>query len=100
MKATILIVDDEKHTREGLRASLEESFDVYTAADLRGAMSVMSVLESDTIDLIVTDLRLGAEDGMELIDRALKLPDHPICIMMTAYPAVDTAVEAMKRRGV
>jgi len=94
MKATILIVDDEKHSREGLRASLEGDFDVYTAADAAGALSV---LEADEIDLLVTDLRLGGEDGMKLIDRALQMPHPPICIMITAYGSVDTAVEAMKR---
>jgi DNA-binding NtrC family response regulator len=93
MSPTILIVDDEKHTREGLRAALEDRFDVYVAGDIPGALSV---LENDTIDLMVTDLRLGAEDGMQLIDRALRLPHPPICIMMTAYGSVDAAVDAMK----
>jgi DNA-binding NtrC family response regulator len=93
MRPTILIVDDEKHTREGLRTSLEESFDVYIAADLQGALNV---LESDAVDLMVTDLRLGGDDGMKLIDKVLALPHPPICIMMTAYGSVDTAVEAMK----
>jgi DNA-binding NtrC family response regulator len=93
MSPTILIVDDEKHTREGLRAALQDRFDVYVAGDIPGAMSV---LENDTVDLMVTDLRIGAEDGMQLIDRALRLPHPPICIMMTAYGSVDTAVEAMK----
>jgi two-component system response regulator AtoC len=93
MSPTILIVDDERHTREGLRTALEDRFDVYVAGDIPGAISV---LENDTIDLMVTDLRLGAEDGMQLIDRALRLPHPPICIMMTAYGSVDTAVEAMK----
>src|ERR1043166_391093 len=93
MTATILIVDDEKHTREGLRASLENEFDVYVAADIAGALSV---LENENVDLMVTDLRLGAEDGMKLIDRALAMPHPPICIMMTAYGSVDTSVEARK----
>ena len=55
------------------------------------------VLEREQIDVLLTDLRLGGEDGMDLIERALKLPHPPICIMMTAYGSVDTAVEAMKR---
>src|SRR6059058_1284652 len=59
--------------------------------------SVMNVLEREHVDLVLTDLRLGGEDGMQLIDRALKMPQPPICIMMTAYGSVDTAVEAMKR---
>jgi two-component system response regulator AtoC len=91
---TILIVDDEKNTREGLRLSLEDEFDIYIAADIRGAMDV---LQNETVDVLVTDLRLGADDGMELIDMALGIAASPICIMMTAYGSVDTAVEAMKR---
>ena len=94
MQPTILIVDDEKHTREGLRASLEDSFDVYIAADIAGALSV---LDSEHVDLLLTDLRLGGEDGMALIEKALARPHPPVVIMMTAYGGVDTAVEAMKR---
>src|SRR5438045_908393 len=90
----ILIVDDEKHTRDGLRRLLENDYDVYVAGDIASAMNV---LEREHVDLVLTDLRLGGEDGMQLIDRALKMPQPPICIMMTAYGSVDTAVEAMKR---
>ena len=91
---TILIVDDEKNTREGLRLSLEEDFDVYVSANIKGANDV---LQNETVDVLVTDLKLGANDGMDLIESALTMPNSPICIMMTAYGSVDTAVEAMKR---
>src|SRR5256885_1444619 len=91
---TVLIVDDEKHTRDGLRRLLENDYDVYVAADIAGAMDV---LEREQVDVLLTDLRLGNEDGMVLIDRALKMSRPPICIMMTAYGSVDVAVEAMKR---
>src|SRR5438552_10526329 len=94
LQPTILIVDDEKHTRDGLRRLLENEYDVYVAADIAGAIDV---LEREQIDILLTDLRLGNEDGMTLIDRALKMPHPPICIMMTAYGSVDIAVEAMKR---
>ena len=94
MQPTILIVDDEKHTRDGLRRLLEDEYDVYIASDIAGAMDV---LERDQIDVLLTDLRLAGDDGMQLIERALKRPHPPICIMMTAYGSVDTAVEAMKR---
>ncbi len=94
LQPTILIVDDEKHTRDGLRRLLEDDYDTYVAEDIRGAMDV---LEREPIDVLLTDLRLGGDDGMLLIERALKLPHPPISIMMTAYGSVDTAVEAMKR---
>ncbi len=94
LQATVLVVDDEKHTRDGLRRLLENDYDVYVAADIAGAMDV---LEREQVDVLLTDLRLGSEDGMVLIDRALKMSRPPICIMMTAYGSVDVAVEAMKR---
>jgi DNA-binding NtrC family response regulator len=94
MQPTILIVDDEKHTREGLRASLEDSFDVYIAASLSEARAV---LDREHVDLVLTDLRLGGEDGMAFIDELLQRPHPPVVIMMTAYGSVDAAVEAMRR---
>src|SRR5438876_4546711 len=96
LQPTILIVDDEKHTRDGLRRLLEDEYDVYVAADIAGAKDV---LEREQIDLLLTDLRLGSEDGMALIDRALKIPPSPNCMMMTACGSVDVAVEAMQRGG-
>ena len=94
IQPNVLIVDDEKHTRDGLRQLLENEYDVYVAADISGAINV---LEREQIDVLLTDLRLGGEDGMTLIDRTLKMPRAPVCIMMTAYGSVDVAVEAMKR---
>ncbi|HET6410072.1 MAG TPA: sigma-54 dependent transcriptional regulator, partial [Chthoniobacteraceae bacterium] len=94
MQPTLLIVDDEKHTREGLRTSLEDSFDVYIAASLSEARAV---LDREHVDLVLTDLRLGGEDGMAFIDELLQRPKPPVVIMMTAYGSVDAAVEAMRR---
>ena len=92
--ATLLIVDDEKSTREGLRMALEDTFDCYIAADIQEAMVL---LKSEPIDLLLTDLRLAGESGMDLLDQTLTLPHPPVAIMMTAYGSVDTAVEAMRR---
>jgi two-component system, NtrC family, response regulator AtoC len=94
MRGTILIVDDEKPTREGLRQSLEDEFDVYTAGNVDEALNALS---TDHIDLVLTDLRLGGEDGMALIEKILQRPRPPICMLMTAYGSIATAVEAMKR---
>ncbi|MBU6182930.1 MAG: sigma-54 dependent transcriptional regulator [Verrucomicrobia bacterium] len=93
MQPTLLIVDDEKNTRDGLRNALDGEFEVYVAGDIDGALSTM---DGVPVDVLLTDLRLGGEDGMALIERARKRTNPPICIMMTAYGSVDTAVEAMK----
>jgi two-component system response regulator AtoC len=94
MRGTILIVDDEKPTREGLRRSLEDDFDVRTASNVDEALKVLG---TEHIDLVLTDLRLGGDDGMALIEQILQRPRPPICMLMTAYGSIATAVEAMKR---
>ncbi len=94
MQGTILIVDDEKHTRDGLRRSLEDDFDVYTASN---ADEALKLIAADRIDLVLTDLRLGGEDGLSLIAKILQSPRPPICMLMTAYGSIATAVDAMKR---
>jgi DNA-binding NtrC family response regulator len=93
-KPTLLIVDDEKTTREGLRAALEERYDVYVAEDARTAMNL---LETENFDVMLADFRLPGEDGMKLIARAKSLTKPPICILMTAYGSEELAVDAMKR---
>ena len=76
LKPTLLIVDDEKHTRDGLRAALEERYEVFLAED---AVSAMALLESESFDVLLTDFRLPNEDGMKLITRARSLPRPPVC---------------------
>jgi two-component system, NtrC family, response regulator AtoC len=92
-KPMLLIVDDEKPTREGLRAALEDRYDVYVAED---AATAMELLERDDFQVLLTDFRLPHEDGMKLIARAKSLPRPPVCILMTAYGSEELAVEAMK----
>ena len=94
MPATLLIVDDEKHTREGLMLALEDEYDVYLASDADEAFRLM---ESEPFEVILTDLRMAGKSGMKVIDKAISLPRRPIVIMMTAYGNVETAVEAIKR---
>jgi DNA-binding NtrC family response regulator len=93
-KPTLLIVDDEKPTREGLRAALEERFEVYLAED---AATAMALLEKEHFAVMLTDFRLPKEDGMRLITRAKSLSRAPVCILMTAYGSEELAVDAMKQ---
>src|SRR5882762_6849711 len=93
-KPMLLIVDDEKPTREGLRAALEDRYDVYVAED---AASAMELLERDSFQVLLTDFRLPNDDGMKLIARAKSLAKPPVCILMTADGSEELAVDAMKR---
>ncbi|NBT89544.1 MAG: sigma-54-dependent Fis family transcriptional regulator [Verrucomicrobia bacterium] len=93
-KPNLLIVDDEKNTREALRRVLEDPFETFTAADLGAAEKI---LETEKMDAVLTDLRLGHESGLSVLERCLKLPHRPPCVVMTAYGSVESAVEAMRK---
>ena len=94
MPATLLIVDDEKNTREGLARVLEDDYDVFLASSADEAFNLM---EAQAYDVVLTDLRMAGKSGLKVIDRCLEQATPPICIMMTAYGNVETAVEAMRR---
>lgn len=94
MMNRMLIVDDEKHAREGLMAAFEDDFEVSVARD---AEEAFRLLDADEFELVLTDLRMAGKSGLSVIDRAVKMAYHPVVIMMTAYGNVETAVEAMKR---
>ncbi len=89
----ILIVDDERNTREGLQRALADRYEVLLADD---AAKATAILESRAVDVLLTDLRMPGEDGMKLLRRAMTLPAAPVCILMTAYGSIENAVEAMK----
>jgi two-component system, NtrC family, response regulator AtoC len=97
MVPTVLIVDDEKHTREGLQQALEENYDVSVAAS---ADEAFNLLDAQEFDVVVTDLRMPGKNGLKIIDKALTLGNRPAVLMMTAYGSIDIAVEAMKRGAV
>ena len=91
---SVLIVDDEKHTRDGLAAVLSDDYDVLAATNADEAIKLM---DAENFDAVITDLRMSGKSGLSVIDKAISLPSKPVCIMLTAYGNVETAVEAMKR---
>lgn len=97
MVPSVLIVDDEKHTREGLQQALEDSYDVSVAANADEASNLMEV---QSFDVVLTDLRMPGKSGLKVIDKALAQANRPAVLMMTAYGNIETAVEAMKRGAV
>ncbi len=90
---TILIVDDERNTREGLERALRDRYEILLADDKAKAQQV---LESNSVDVLLTDLKMPGADGMKLLRRAVSLTNPPVCIMMTAYGSIENAVEAMQ----
>jgi DNA-binding NtrC family response regulator len=56
-----------------------------------------NILKSDSMDVVLTDLRIGSESGLDVIQLAQKQSPPPPCIVMTAYGSVESAVEAMRQ---
>lgn len=90
---SILVVDDEKHTRDGLVAALSDNYDVASAANADEAFRLM---EAQNFDAIITDLRMSGKSGLNVVEDAVKRPNKPASIIMTAYGNIEVAVEAMK----
>mgnify|MGYP001766892840 CR=1 FL=1 len=93
-RATILIVDDEKNTRDGLARALR---DEYAVAVAENGQRALEWLETRHADVVLSDLRMPGMDGMALLTRLLGRDPKPVLILLTAYGNIETAVEAMKR---
>jgi two-component system response regulator AtoC len=93
MKPNILIVDDERNTREGLARALRRQYTVHLA---ESGMAALKLLEETPVDAVLTDLRMPGMDGLTLVRRILAREPQPVCILLTAYGNVETAVEAIK----
>ena len=94
MKPSILIVDDEKDTRELMARALGADYRVTTAAD---ADLAVKALEADpSIVLMLSDVRMPGADGLQLLKAAKKMRPNLACILLTAFGTVDQAVAAMK----
>jgi len=90
----ILIVDDEARILLLLQSLLKANgYEAYTAKD---GMQALDILKRETLDLVISDLRMSPMDGMTLFREIKALsPAMPI-ILLTAYASVETAIEAMK----
>lgn len=88
----ILIIDDEKIIRDNTRIAVEaEDHYVETAHDLASARLR---LKEEKFDLIFLDLRLGEENGLELLEEITEKDSSQVVVIFTAYASVETAVEA------
>jgi len=90
----ILVVDDEANARTALAELLrDEQFDVETAGD---AFKALGKLEAFAPHIVITDLKMPGMDGIELVTKLRAMDDPPAVIVMTAFGAVDTAINAMR----
>jgi len=90
----VLVVDDERSMQEFLEIFLRrEGYDVQTASDVDTAIAQ---LESDDIDLIITDMQMPGKTGLDLILEAREVAPEAIVIVITAFGTTDSAISAIK----
>lgn len=93
-KPVLLIVDDDRNTRVGLEKAFRGKYDVLLA---ESGETALRILGESTVDILLSDLRMPGMNGMALLQRALARTPQPVCVLMTAYGTIETAVEAMRR---
>lgn len=95
MKHTILIADDEKNTREGLRWALErKDLAILLAANGEEARDLV---RSKPIDILITDLKMPKLDGMTLLGIVKQESPTTEVVVLTGHGTVESAVDAMKQ---
>jgi two-component system, NtrC family, response regulator AlgB len=88
----ILIVDDEKSIRLTTSLALEAEGHYVESAD-NGATALTRIKEED-FDLVFLDLRLGDENGMDVLTKIVSLTPQPLVVIFTAHASIPTAVQA------
>ena len=91
----VLIVDDEPSIRRTTRIAVESSG--HAASEAPNAAKALKAADAEGFDAVFLDLKLGADDGLEVLGRLMKLRPAPAVILFTAYANIATAVEAMRR---
>ncbi len=93
MSATLLIVDDDKLTRDTLASNFTATYQVITASD--GHMA-LEVLNRKHVDLVLSDMTMPGMDGIGLLEAINTLADKPTLIFITGNATLETAVKAIK----
>jgi two-component system, NtrC family, response regulator HydG len=94
-KPSVLLVDDEKEMAEMIADGLSERG--YDAVACSSGADAVALVSHEKFDAVVTDLRMGSTDGMQVLAASRNAaPERPV-ILMTAYSAVETAVEAIRQ---
>lgn len=91
----ILIIDDEKSIRDNTKIAVEAEGH-YAEAVENGQLALMRMKE-DPFDLVLLDLRLGDESGLDVLDAIKKFRPQTVVVLFTAYSSVETAVSAIQK---
>lgn len=91
-RGRILVVDDENGPRQSLRMLLNEDYDVTLSTHVEEALGI---LENETFDIIISDIRMPKKTGIDLLREVKNLYPEIEVIMLTGYGQLNTAMQAI-----
>lgn len=90
----ILVVDDSDETVELIKRNLQpEGYQVYTANSVQSAIKLLC---SVNVDLLITDLKMPGENGIELVRHVSENHKGIGILVITGFPSIESAVESIK----
>jgi DNA-binding NtrC family response regulator len=90
----ILVVDDHREARESMADILRQAG--HQVDSLASAIEALQVLDAESYDVVITDLKMPGMTGLEFVRRLERRPHGAQVLMVTAYATVSSAVEAMR----
>jgi two-component system, NtrC family, response regulator HydG len=93
--ARVLVVDDQRNMRATTALLLREAG--YVVAEAEDGAAAVQRVSAEQFDVVLTDVRMGAVDGMEVLRATLEIAPTTQVIVMTAYGTIESAVEAIRR---
>lgn len=95
MSPKVLIVDDEAVVVNSVRKTLEKRG--FVVEGVFNSREAMEKAKSSKYNLILVDMKLGNENGLDLIPRLKKLAPETSVVVLTGFASIDTAVESVRR---
>lgn len=89
----LIVIDDEPAICSSLQFALEDGYEVYTAYN---EVDALEIIANGDIDVVLLDLKLGSNDGIQVLRKIKQLDERITVIIMTAYGSIQSSVDAMK----
>lgn len=93
----VLIADDERLIREGLRQLLLHANDLEVVGEATDGEAALAALDVHQVDVIALDIRMPRMDGLQVLDRLRARPKRPACLVLTTFDDAELLIEAARR---
>lgn len=94
---TVLIVEDEKMIRQGIKSMIQRSgVPVQNIMECNNGQIALDILNSQKIDVMFTDIRMPKMDGIELVEAMQKLEHKPLTVAISGYDDFTYAVQLLR----